>query len=148
MPPFTVEPQIHRDACVAAAACSLLRWLGLPARRQEELDPLVQAGMRSGKSGFESLGDALAALGSGCAVTRHTPSPRALVRWIESTPAAARGFLISHHVQTPRGRRAHVTVVFAEGGRWCHADPATAEVRSVELQGLVDRYAGDVATFG
>lgn len=148
MSSFAVEPQLHPDACVAAAACSLLRWLRLPARRQEDVDPLVQAGMKSGRSGFESLGEALAALGAGCAVARHTPSAQELVRWIESTPAAARGFLVSHHVRTGRGPRAHITVVFAEGGRWRRADPDTGEVRPVELRALVDRYAGDVATVG
>ena len=141
-----VHRQIHGTACIAAAATTLLEARGLVPPPQGRLDDLVQAGMRAGESGFAALAEALRVLHVGCTATRRTPTAGELVRWIEETPAAAEGFLVSHHVPLPGGREgAHITVVLRAGDAWYRADPADSSVRPVALEELVPRYAGDVA---
>ncbi len=146
---FPIHRQLHPDACVAAAAVSVIDRLGLAPPAQAPLDALVQAGMRAGRSGFDSLADALERLRLPCRAVRHTPAAAELVKWIEATPGTRGGFLVSHHVRRPDGRPgAHITVVFADpGGGWRRADPADASVRALSSLGdLVPGYAGDVAT--
>jgi len=141
---FPIQQQIHKDACIAASACSLLLWLQKPAPTQQALDPLIQQGMQAGNNGFDSLQAALVALRSPSSAQRFTPVDPAA--WASATPSAAAGFLISHGVNLPNGTRAaHITVVFLEAGSWHQADPGTASVRAITLAQLQPDYAGDLA---
>jgi hypothetical protein len=142
--PFPIQQQIHNDACIAASACSLLTWLRRSAPTQQVLDPLVQNGMRLGSNGFDSLRAALATVGSPSSAQRFTPADPGA--WASSTPGAAAGFLISHGVDLPDGRRAaHITVVFFDAGTWHQADPGNASIRAITLADLRPDYAGDLA---
>jgi len=141
---FPIQQQIHKDACIAASACSLLTWLQKQAPTQQALDPLIQEGMRAGNNGFDSLQAALATLRSSSSAQRFTPVDPAA--WASATPSAAAGFLISHGVNLPSGiRAAHITVVFFDTGSWQQADPGTASVRAITLAQLQPDYAGDLA---
>jgi hypothetical protein len=141
-----IQRQIHKDACIAASACSLIDALGVQPPSQQTLDPLVASGMKNGCNGFASLAIALKFLNLGVSSVRVTPTPDELVAWFQQQATDHQGFLISHHVKVRGRTRAHITVIFHDRkGSWFQADPGSGTTNPIHLSQLVTNYAGDVA---
>ena len=144
---LVIQKQVSQDACIAASACSLIDALGNnPAPTQQQLHPLIVAGMKQNMSGFDSLTNALRQLKSPFGATRYTPNANSLVAWLQQQAQAHQGVLVSSHVQVGNQTHAHITVVFHDTkGNWFQADPGTATTTGLQLIQLVGNHAGDVA---
>ncbi len=139
---FPIQQQIHGHACIAASACSLISALGHPPPAQSLLDGHVQAGMRVLSNGFCALDAALKNLSAPVGATRHTPNKSQLVQWLMQQAGTHQGVLISHQVTGG----AHITVLFHDqNGSWYRADPGNGSISTIQLAGMTQNYAGDLA---
>lgn len=140
-PPFPIERQFKRDACIPAAASSLISYRGWAGPTQIELYNAMNKTHEA--SGFAALASALRDLRAPVECVRLTIPKMDLEHWIMTTPEAREGFLISKGIANSGDT--HTTVIFYQDGTWWRADPGTLVIEEIDPTFIDFNYAGDIA---
>jgi hypothetical protein len=140
-PPFPIEFQFERDACIPAAASSLISYRGWAGPTQIELYKAMKKTRES--SGFAALASALRDLNASVECVRLAIPKLDLEHWMISSAEAREGFLISKGVANSADT--HTTVIFYQDGTWWRADPGSQAIEEVDPSFIDFNYAGDIA---